>query len=334
MNLSIIIVTFKRQNLLKNCLESIFQQQKNSFNLQIIVVINGHDPETDNLLQKLPFNFNIIKKPKGSPGDARNQGIKKVQSPYILFLDDDVILPLFYFQKAEKIIRQGPDIDVFGGPDQNYPQATLRQKALSLALSSPIVMGPTYKRHTLIKNQSKIKATEKSLILCHLWFKSRIFLTEGFKFNHYFFRNEENELLNLLQKKKKNIFYFSEIFVYHKRKEKFIELFKTLVTSAYFRRKQLLQNFKWRDLIYLGPTFLLLYPLGYFFIPEKISEYYLYPIYLYFLFMIFFAIKKSYQQSSQTLFIWVMIYQFYILICYGLGHLIFVSPKRWYRHSK
>ena len=91
--LSIIIPTHKRPHVLRRCLEHIDQQTVRD-QLEVIVVSDGEDPETTNMMTtthySLPTTHFTI--PKSQQGIARNEGVKQAKGKYVLFIGDDIFL--------------------------------------------------------------------------------------------------------------------------------------------------------------------------------------------------------------------------------------------------
>ncbi len=91
--LSIVIPTHKRADILRNCLDSI-ENQTVAKELEVIVVSDGHDDETCALFAKkswsIPIQFLEIK--KSQQGSARNRGIQEAKAPFCLFIGDDIFL--------------------------------------------------------------------------------------------------------------------------------------------------------------------------------------------------------------------------------------------------
>ncbi len=246
MKYSIVVVTYNRQKELLNCLESI-ARCASPYSYEVIVVFNGDRAYLEKCAQMYKgFQMTFIH--KTTPAGARNFAARQAKGEYLFFLDDDCILPENYFANID--FNQG--WDVIGGPDQTPSTSTPLQFITGKALSSPLCMGPTYKRHTLTKTYDT-DANEKSLILCNLWVKASIFKTEGFEFNAELFRNEENFLLKELKNNGKVIHYNPQLFVYHHRKEGLEKLGAAVIKSGECR----MQNFSLmpqkKELIYLLP---------------------------------------------------------------------------------
>ncbi len=92
MDLSIIICTFNRSNLLKKCLDALIQQNRKK--VEIIVIDNNSTDDTKSIVldfESKIINLFYILEPKQGLSHARNRGIIEAQSPWILFIDDDAI---------------------------------------------------------------------------------------------------------------------------------------------------------------------------------------------------------------------------------------------------
>jgi glycosyltransferase involved in cell wall biosynthesis len=324
MKFSIIIVTYKRTELLRKCLDSIFNNEVDGLE-SIQIIINGDDFETIGFLEKFrhkKINFYQIK--KTTPARARNIAIKHTSEKldYFFFIDDDAQLPLDYFIKAKKALLSNHEIDVLGGPDATHPMASDAEKSIGICLKSPFAMGETYFRHHSSQECVEIiPADEKKVILCNLWVKRRVFEKYNLYFDEYFFRNEENTFLESL--KSKHVYYSQSLYVYHKRKESLFLLGRAVFWSGYYRVKSFQ---KYRDsfrLIYLVPLIFFIYVLS---IP-LVGLWF--PLILYIILNLFFALfltLKWFHEVSHgsVLFVHLIYLQPCIHLYYGLGTLFSV----------
>lgn len=91
--LSIIIPTRNRPKILQKCLDCIAKQTIRD-QLEVIVVIDGEDPKTAEMLASLRWRFSLMcfAIPKAQQGAARNRGVEKARGGIVLFIGDDIFL--------------------------------------------------------------------------------------------------------------------------------------------------------------------------------------------------------------------------------------------------
>lgn len=263
MKFSIIIVTYNRHKELFNCLESITRcQSQHPF--EVIVIFNGDRTYMEKCSQTFR-NFSLHFIHKSTPANARNFGVSKAKGEYIFFLDDECTLPSDYFS----LVNFENNWDVLGGPDQTPAQSTPLQHAIGKALSSPLCMGPTYKRHTP-RNGYQKNASDSSLTLCNLWFKTSLFTQERFQFLPKLFRNEETLLLKELKNKGKMLHYSPSMFVFHQRKKNLEGLGTEIIHNGESRMQNLTLMPQKKDTIYLLPLIWLILLCWIIFHPQSI----------------------------------------------------------------
>ena len=92
MDFSIIIVNYNTKNLLKNCLDSIF----NNFNkddFEVIVVDNNSNDKSIEMLKRYGDIIKVVENQKNFGfGKANNIGTKVAQGEYLFFLNSDTII--------------------------------------------------------------------------------------------------------------------------------------------------------------------------------------------------------------------------------------------------
>src|ERR1700710_2831639 len=96
MEISVIIPTYRRPQLLKKCLTALLGQKFNRRQYEIIVVTDGPDPDTNKLIKEVSNNRVTLVKclalpEKKGPAAARNLGWLNSKSNVIAFTDDDCI---------------------------------------------------------------------------------------------------------------------------------------------------------------------------------------------------------------------------------------------------
>ena len=140
MNYSIIVPVYNRPNEVDELLESLLAQTVMPY--EIIIVEDGSIEPCNHIIEKykdkLPVKY-IVKENSG-PGLSRNFGAGQATGDFFIFLDSDCILPPGYMEAADNYIINNP-IDAFGGPDRAHSSFTPVQKAISIAMTSPITTG-------------------------------------------------------------------------------------------------------------------------------------------------------------------------------------------------
>ncbi len=115
MELSIIVPVYNVEKYLKECLDSLLDQDIKDY--EIIVVNDGStdlsQPIIDSYVAKYP-NVHSLIKPNGGLASARNLGIKHASGKYITFVDsDDKIKKDAYKDILDKMDKEGLDICIF-----------------------------------------------------------------------------------------------------------------------------------------------------------------------------------------------------------------------------
>lgn len=97
--LSLIIVSYKKPDLVGQCLESIYRYNDIGNQLEIIVSDNSPDDSVYELIKEKYPNIKYLKNGNIGFGAANNRGVTASSAPNILFLNPDTILvePIFSF---------------------------------------------------------------------------------------------------------------------------------------------------------------------------------------------------------------------------------------------
>ncbi|MFQ5842317.1 MAG: glycosyltransferase family 2 protein [Thermodesulfobacteriota bacterium] len=90
---SVIICTYNRKEVLKKCLDALFLQDFPSLSYEVIVVIDGSTDGTETMIREIrsPCRFKWMNQENRGPAAARNRGAKEAEGEVLLFLDDDII---------------------------------------------------------------------------------------------------------------------------------------------------------------------------------------------------------------------------------------------------
>lgn len=90
---SVIIPTHRRPDALAKVLDALTRQTFSPNRFEVVVVLDGHCPETVRFLEAVDPSFRLRwfeQPPKGAPA-ARNLGVREAASDLLIFLDDDII---------------------------------------------------------------------------------------------------------------------------------------------------------------------------------------------------------------------------------------------------
>src|SRR5262249_210129 len=103
---SVIIPAFNRAELLREALESVFQQECRDF--EVIVVDDGSTEDLSAVARAFRGRGTFFRQDNAGPGAARNHGARAATGEYLAFLDsDDVWFPWTLRTQRECISRAG-----------------------------------------------------------------------------------------------------------------------------------------------------------------------------------------------------------------------------------
>lgn len=111
---TITICTTGREGILEQTINSILQE--NHYNWPILIIDNNPDElpiEISRRLLRLPSVF-IVHESLPTLSAARNRGLKEADTPWVIYLDDDILLPSNFFQVTQTLIETR-QFDCFGG---------------------------------------------------------------------------------------------------------------------------------------------------------------------------------------------------------------------------
>ena len=123
--ISIIILTLNSEKFIKSCLDSLFTQVHQDF--EVIVVDNGsRDDTVDFIRETYPQMILIANKENLGTAFARNQGIEIAKGKLILTLDCDIILGKDFLKKIMDFAREsGDSIGMFQPKILNVDKKTI-----------------------------------------------------------------------------------------------------------------------------------------------------------------------------------------------------------------
>ncbi len=122
---SVIIPVYKVEEYLAETIESVIHQTLNFEKyIQIILVNDGSPDNSEDIclkyVEKYPDNIIYVKQKNAGVSAARNNGLNYCEGEYINFLDSDDKWELDVFEKANKMFRKHPEIDMIGVRQQFF----------------------------------------------------------------------------------------------------------------------------------------------------------------------------------------------------------------------
>ncbi len=115
---SVIVCTFNRRPLLEKLVQSMAPQLEVDYPLEILIVDNNSRDDTAAyaraLAERNPI-FRYVFEPNQGLSHARNAGAAAARHAFLMYLDDDALLPPHYLPTLGKRLGQH-DPDFFGGP--------------------------------------------------------------------------------------------------------------------------------------------------------------------------------------------------------------------------
>jgi cellulose synthase/poly-beta-1,6-N-acetylglucosamine synthase-like glycosyltransferase len=168
------------------------------------------------------------------PSVQRNAAIRAAVGEIIYFLDDDSTpLP----GNLRRAIKQfdAPEVKMVGGPNICPPDAPKIEQLLAIVMGAWLAFFSSCSRYRRV---GKPRATsEKELILCNLLARRDAMVELG-GFNEALYPNEENALMDELQKRGGKLIYDPELVVYRRPRGTFPAFCKMLLNYGRGRAEQ------------------------------------------------------------------------------------------------
>ncbi len=111
---SIVIANFNHALYIAECIASVIQQTFSDF--ECIIVDDGSSDESVLIAQALieeDTRFMLIMQKNSGVAKARNTGMQAATGKYLIFLDSDDLLSIYYLEEANLAIKNSPDFFLF-----------------------------------------------------------------------------------------------------------------------------------------------------------------------------------------------------------------------------
>lgn len=168
------------------------------------------------------------------PSAQRNAALKAARGELIYFLDDDSVPDPGNLERAVGHFRKA-GVEMVGGPNLCPPEAPELEQIFALVLASWLAFGPSRARYAPV---GVVRATsEKELILCNLVARRDPLVALG-GFNEALYPNEENALMDELQKRGGQLIYDPAVVVHRHPRASLAAFAKMLLTYGRGRAEQ------------------------------------------------------------------------------------------------
>lgn len=203
------------------------------------------------------------------PSVQRNVAIKAAQGDLIYFLDDDARPKPETLRRAAQHFSD-PQVKMVGGPNVCPKDAPWLEQLFAVVLSSWLAFASSRARYTPVGQVRQ--SSEKELILCNLVARRDILLELG-GFDESLYPNEENALMDHIQKRGGKLLYDPEVVVERRPRSTLKAFARMLLTYGRGRAEQFRLHPTLGSALNLVPplfcVYLLLWPLIATVIPAK-----------------------------------------------------------------
>jgi len=276
--LSIIIVNYNVKNLLKKCLESIFEYEKD-MEFEVIVVDNNSIDHSQEMLQRDFPQVKLIENKRNLGFSAGcNQGIKESQGRYILLLNPDTELTPDGFKKMIDFMDSKPEVGICG-PKMTDQEGNLHLSCrsfpsyLTAISSSQSILNRIFpdnllSQKYLLKNQDHSQIQKVDWVSGSCLLAKREMLEKVGLFDERFYMYVED--VDLCYRAKMagfSVFYFPQVVVIHHigkstQKKKFNMLVEHHRSMYHFYKKHHNPNVFLRGIVFLSVWMRLFFVVG------------------------------------------------------------------------
>jgi GT2 family glycosyltransferase len=267
-NLSIIIVNYNVKSLLKKCLESIFEHEKN-VEYEVIVVDNSSMDRSQEMLKRDFPQVKLVENKSNLGFSAGcNQGIKEGQGRYILLLNPDTELTPGGIKKMIEFMDSKPEVGICG-PKMMDQEGNIQFSCrsfpsyLTAVSSSQSILNRIFPQNLLsqkylLKNQDHSQIQEVDWVSGSCLLAKREMLEKvGLLDERFYMYVEDVDLCYRAKKSGFSVFYFPQVLVIHHigkstQKKKITMLVEHHRSMYYFYRKHHNPNVFLRGIVFLS----------------------------------------------------------------------------------
>jgi hypothetical protein len=167
------------------------------------------------------------------PAVQRNVALRAARGELVYFLDDDTLPDAANVEQALVAFRD-PAVAIVGGPNLCPPSAPQLEQVFAVVLGS-WAMSSSRARYAAV---GQVRPTsEKELILCNMMARRADILAQG-GFDEALYPNEENALMDALQKSGRTLLYDPQFIAYRRPRPTLRAFFKMMFTYGRGRAEQ------------------------------------------------------------------------------------------------
>lgn len=209
-------------------------------------------------------NLEIIIARGRQPSVQRNTALKSASGEIIYFLDDDSLPAPGNLRRALSLFAN-PEVKMVGGPNICPVDAPTLEKTFALTMGSWLAFGPSRARYRAIGITRE--SSEKELILCNLLARRDALLELG-GFDEKLYPNEENALMDNLQKQGGKLIYDPSLIVFRRPRQSWKAFFKMLLNYGRGRAEQFRSHPTIGSAMNFVPPLFCIYLLAVWFLPQ------------------------------------------------------------------
>jgi hypothetical protein len=167
------------------------------------------------------------------PAVQRNVALRAARGEFVYFLDDDTSPGAGNIERALTAFHD-PTVSIVGGPNLCPPSAPQLEQVFAVVLGS-WAMASSRARYAAVGHPRP--TSEKELILCNMMARRADILARG-GFDEALYPNEENALMDALQKSGRTLLYDPQFIAYRRPRATLRAFFKMMFTYGRGRAEQ------------------------------------------------------------------------------------------------
>jgi succinoglycan biosynthesis protein ExoA len=254
------------------------------------------------------------------PSVQRNLALRQATGEIVYFLDDDSLPSPDALRRAAEHFRQ-PDVVMVGGPNLCPSDAPFLEQAFARTMAAWLAFGPSRARYWPVG--ATRASSEKELILCNLLARREPVLAAG-GFDEALYPNEENALMDALQKRGLKLVYDPALSVHRRPRPTLFRFGKMLFNYGRGRAEQFRLHPTMGSVVNFAPPLFLVYVETFAFLPTPLR----WPMALYGVLVVLQALGVTARRLSLFLPVIPLIVLTHVLYGFGFWRGLFTRPSQ------